>query len=58
MVDGICYTIKVSNPIGKRIIDLTYEGKQVLDTDTFTLALNNYRAAGGEVILICLKIVK
>ncbi len=47
MVDGICYTIKVSNPIGKRIIDLTYEGKQVLDTDTFTLALNNYRAAGG-----------
>ena len=47
MFDGIEYTIKVSNPIGKRIISLTRKGKKIKSDDTFTMVLNNYRAAGG-----------
>lgn len=47
MVDGIEYTIKVSNPIGSRITSLTYKGKPVQEEDTFTLVINNYRASGG-----------
>ena len=47
MIDGVEYTIKVSNPIGSRIISLTRNNKQVKDDDEFTLILNNYRAAGG-----------
>lgn len=47
MVDGITYTIKVSNVIGQRIIDLKYRGKDVKENDTFTLALSNYRASSG-----------
>lgn len=47
MVDGVDYTIKVSNPRGSRIIELKYEGQDVKDTDEFTLAVNNYRAMGG-----------
>lgn len=47
MVDGVDYTIKVSNPIGKRIVSLTYNGEEVTDDMEFMLALNNYRAGGG-----------
>ena len=44
---GINYTFDVSRPLGKRVVDLTYKGKRISDNDTFTLALNNYRAVGG-----------
>jgi len=47
MLDGCEYTISVSRPIGERITSLTYQGKEVKDDDMFTLAVNNYRAAGG-----------
>lgn len=47
MVDGIEYTIKVSNPIGSRITELKRDGKDVKDDDEFTLAINNYRGVGG-----------
>ena len=47
MVDGVDYTIKVSNPIGSRITSLTYQGKDVQDNDSFTIAMNNYRGMGG-----------
>ena len=47
MVDGIDYTIKVSNPISQRIVALTYQGKTIMDTDVFTIVMNNYRAVGG-----------
>lgn len=47
MVDGCEYTIKVSNPMGSRITELTYKGQPVKDEDEFTLALNNYRAGCG-----------
>ncbi len=47
MLDGIEYTIKVSNPIGNRIISLTRNGVPIKDEDKFTLCVNNYRASGG-----------
>ena len=47
MVDGVTYTIKAGNPVGERVILLQKDGKDVRDDDVFTLAVNNYRAAGG-----------
>jgi 2',3'-cyclic-nucleotide 2'-phosphodiesterase/3'-nucleotidase len=47
MVAGVDYTIDVSRPIGERITQLDYQGRAVAATDTFTLALNNYRQTGG-----------
>jgi 2',3'-cyclic-nucleotide 2'-phosphodiesterase (5'-nucleotidase family) len=47
IVSGVDYTIDVSRPVGSRITALTAKGKRVTDTDSFTLALNNYRQAGG-----------
>ncbi len=47
MIDGIEYTIDVSKPKGARIVSLTRNGKDVEETDVFSIAVNNYRAAGG-----------
>ncbi len=47
VVSGVAYNIDLSRPAGQRIRGLAYEGKLVQPTDSFTLALNSYRAAGG-----------
>jgi 2',3'-cyclic-nucleotide 2'-phosphodiesterase (5'-nucleotidase family) len=47
VVAGVDYTIDVSKPIGARITTLGYQGRPVAPTDTFTMALNNYRQTGG-----------
>jgi 2',3'-cyclic-nucleotide 2'-phosphodiesterase/3'-nucleotidase len=47
IVAGVDYTIDVSRPIGERITTLAYQGKPVAPTDSFTMALNNYRQTGG-----------
>ena len=47
IVSGVDYTIDVSRPIGSRITKLSFRGAPVRDTDTFTMALNNYRQTGG-----------
>ena len=47
IVSGVDYAIDVSRPIGSRITRLDYKGRAVSDTDTFTMALNNYRQTGG-----------
>lgn len=47
MVDGIRYTLKIGNPIGQRVIELSYNDKPVLPEDLFSLVINNYRANGG-----------
>jgi 2',3'-cyclic-nucleotide 2'-phosphodiesterase/3'-nucleotidase len=47
IVSGVSYSIDLSRPPGSRIQDLQYRGRPVLPTDTFTLALNSYRQAGG-----------
>lgn len=44
---GVSYIFDVSRPKGERVTRLIYKDKDVVDTDTFTLALNNYRAVGG-----------
>lgn len=52
MVDGCDYTIKVSNPVGSRIVDLRVNEKEVKEDDTFTIVVNNYRAAcGGDFFM-------
>jgi 2',3'-cyclic-nucleotide 2'-phosphodiesterase/3'-nucleotidase len=47
VVAGVDYTIDVSRPIGERIVTLEFQGKPVAATDSFTMALNNYRQTGG-----------
>jgi 2',3'-cyclic-nucleotide 2'-phosphodiesterase (5'-nucleotidase family) len=44
---GADYTMDLTRPMGSRITSLTVKGKPVSDTDTFTMALNNYRQTGG-----------
>jgi 2',3'-cyclic-nucleotide 2'-phosphodiesterase / 3'-nucleotidase / 5'-nucleotidase len=47
IVSGVEYTIDISRPVGQRITSLAYEGAAVASDHTFTMALNNYRQAGG-----------
>jgi 2',3'-cyclic-nucleotide 2'-phosphodiesterase/3'-nucleotidase len=47
VVSGVDYTIDIDRPIGQRITKLQYQGRDVTPTDTFTMALNNYRQTGG-----------
>jgi 2',3'-cyclic-nucleotide 2'-phosphodiesterase (5'-nucleotidase family) len=47
VVSGVVYNIDLSRPAGQRIRGLAYEGRLVQPADSFTLALNSYRAGGG-----------
>ncbi len=47
IVSGVDYTLDVSRPAGQRVTRLEVKGRPVAPTDSFTLALNNYRQAGG-----------
>jgi 2',3'-cyclic-nucleotide 2'-phosphodiesterase/3'-nucleotidase len=47
IVSGVEYVIDISRPIGSRITTLARGGRRVADTDTFTLAVNDYRQSGG-----------
>jgi 2',3'-cyclic-nucleotide 2'-phosphodiesterase (5'-nucleotidase family) len=47
VVSGVDYVIDLRQPPGSRITSLTRRGRAVLPTDTFTMALNNYRQGGG-----------
>jgi 2',3'-cyclic-nucleotide 2'-phosphodiesterase (5'-nucleotidase family) len=47
MITGADYVIDLARPIGSRVTALTYKGRPVAPTDSFTLALNNYRQTGG-----------
>ncbi|MEP6729634.1 MAG: 5'-nucleotidase C-terminal domain-containing protein [bacterium] len=47
IVSGADYTLDVSRPAGQRVTRLEVKGKPVQSTDSFTLALNNYRQTGG-----------
>lgn len=44
---GIDYTIKVSRPIGSRIIKLNYHGHPIAANEQLKIVLNQYRALGG-----------
>src|SRR2546422_2229757 len=47
VVSGVVYNVDLSRPAGQRIRSLAYNGKIVQPTDSFTIALNSYRQAGG-----------
>ena len=47
IVAGVDYAIDLTKPIGSRIQGLARSGKPVADSDTFTMALNDYRQSGG-----------
>lgn len=47
MVTGADYTLDLSRPVGQRVTRLQVRGRDVTDTDTFTMAVNNYRQTGG-----------
>ncbi|WDC84837.1 5'-nucleotidase C-terminal domain-containing protein [Caloramator sp. mosi_1] len=44
---GATYDIDLTEPVGKRIKNLRYQGRLIKDTDVFTVAINNYRYNGG-----------
>jgi len=43
MFAGVDYQIDLSKPVGKRIVNVMFKGKPLSDTQTLTLAVNNYR---------------
>ena len=47
MYEGIDYTINAKRPIGERVVQLMYHGKDVKPTDQLEIVLNQYRAVGG-----------
>src|SRR5699024_1918041 len=47
MWEGIEYTIHVSKPIGNRVHDISYHGRNLEPEKTYRVVLNNYRAGGG-----------
>lgn len=47
VVSGVHYTVDVTKPLGQRVLTLTFRDRAVAPTDTFIMALNNYRQSGG-----------
>jgi len=45
--NALQYQIDVTQPVGARIVNLTYRGNAVAAGDDFIVATNDYRAAGG-----------
>ncbi len=47
IVTGADYDLDLSRPMGQRVVRLEFKGRAVAATDSFTLALSNYRQVGG-----------
>lgn len=47
MVQGVNYQLDLTQPAGQRVANLTFKGAPVADTQTFRVALNDYRYSGG-----------
>jgi 2',3'-cyclic-nucleotide 2'-phosphodiesterase/3'-nucleotidase len=44
---GVVYGVDISQPVGSRIVGLSYEGVPVAPDQQFLVAVNNYRQSGG-----------
>lgn len=48
MFTGIDYTMDISKPVGERIVSLSKDGQDMMNSDEyFIVTVNNYRAIGG-----------
>ncbi len=47
VISGVDYTLDISRAIGSRVVRLERNGRPVAPTDSFTIAINNYRASGA-----------
>lgn len=47
VIEGIEYVYDISKPLGKRVVQATYEGKDLSDDMEFLIVTNNYRGSGG-----------
>ena len=47
IVSGVAYDIDLSQPVGARIRNLKFKGAVVAPADSFTMAINSYRATGA-----------
>jgi len=47
VVSGVDYALDLTRPVGSRVVRLERGGRAVADADSFTLALNTYRASGS-----------
>lgn len=46
-IDGIAYKIDVTQAVGERVVDVTYNGQPIESGMEFLVVTNNYRASGG-----------
>ncbi|MBC7087804.1 MAG: 5'-nucleotidase C-terminal domain-containing protein [Tissierellales bacterium] len=47
-VSGLNYTFDPSKPVGERIVSITINGKPIELEETYTMATNDFLAAGGD----------
>jgi 2',3'-cyclic-nucleotide 2'-phosphodiesterase (5'-nucleotidase family) len=47
VVSGVDYALDLTKPVGQRLVKLERNGRPVAPADSFTIALNNYRASGS-----------
>ena len=46
--EGVSYRIDPTRPEGDRVRDLTFQGRPIRPEQTFNIAINSYRFAGGD----------
>jgi 2',3'-cyclic-nucleotide 2'-phosphodiesterase/3'-nucleotidase len=47
VVSGVDYALDLTRPVGQRVVRLERDGRPVAAADSFTIAVNNYRASGS-----------
>ncbi|MFE9727238.1 bifunctional metallophosphatase/5'-nucleotidase [Streptomyces sp. NPDC005794] len=47
VVSGVTYDVDIAQPVGSRIVGLSFDGASVDPAAQFVFAVNNYRASGG-----------
>ncbi len=47
MIEGVTYGLDLSKPLGRRVVDLKFQGQPVKENQPFTMAVTSYRLSGG-----------